>query len=104
MEKILSIIIIVFVILQIILFFKIWGMTNNIKKIKNKLIDNRRVVDAKTAYLNGQIAIAKKLLDDGLRLVDTDLEREPHSQEFNECRKQILSTYKYLGFDAPARK
>lgn len=30
-----SIVIIVFGILQIILFFKIWGMTNNIKEIKN---------------------------------------------------------------------
>lgn len=33
-----SIIIIVFGILQIILFFKLWGMTNDIKEIKNKYI------------------------------------------------------------------
>lgn len=32
-----SIVIITFGILQIILFFKIWGMTNNVKKIANKL-------------------------------------------------------------------
>ena len=32
-----SVIIIVFGILQIILFFKLWGMTNNVKKISNKL-------------------------------------------------------------------
>ena len=31
-----NIIIITFGILQIILFFKIWGMTNDIKQIKNK--------------------------------------------------------------------
>ena len=30
----------VFGILQIILFFKIWGMTNNVKKIKNKLFED----------------------------------------------------------------
>lgn len=29
-----SIVIIVFGVLQIILFFKIWGMTNNIKELK----------------------------------------------------------------------
>lgn len=33
-----SIIIIVFGILQIILFFKLWGMTNDIKDIKNKYL------------------------------------------------------------------
>ncbi|MFV0312191.1 MAG: hypothetical protein ACK5KN_11165 [Dysgonomonas sp.] len=34
MEIVLSIIFIIFGILQIILFFKIWGMTNDIRKIK----------------------------------------------------------------------
>lgn len=33
-----SIVIIVFCILQIILFFKLWGMTNDIKKIKDKYL------------------------------------------------------------------
>lgn len=40
MENILlvtSIIIIVFGALQIILFFKVWGMTNDVRKIKNIL-------------------------------------------------------------------
>ena len=32
-----SIVIIVFGILQIILFFKLWGMTNDVKKIKSSL-------------------------------------------------------------------
>lgn len=103
METLLVVIFVVFGILQIVLFFKLWGMTNDIRKIKKQSIDDRRLVDAKTAYLNGQIAIAKKLLDDGLRIVDTDLERDPNSQEFNEWRKRILSTYKYLGFDTPKK-
>lgn len=34
MEDLLAIIIIVFGVLQIILFFKIWGMTNNVSKMK----------------------------------------------------------------------
>lgn len=37
-----SIIIIVFGILQIILFFKIWGMTNDVREIKNMLELNIR--------------------------------------------------------------
>lgn len=32
-----SIVIIVFGVLQIILFFKLWGMTNDVERIKNKL-------------------------------------------------------------------
>ena len=32
-----SIVIIVFGILQIILFFKLWGMTNDVKKIRKSL-------------------------------------------------------------------
>ena len=35
--NIVSIIIIVFGVLQIILFFKIWGMTNDVKQIKESL-------------------------------------------------------------------
>ena len=39
METFMAIVFLVFGILQIILFFKIWGMTNNVKKIKNKLFE-----------------------------------------------------------------
>lgn len=37
MTTFVSIILLAFCILQIILFFKVWRMTNNVKKIKNKL-------------------------------------------------------------------
>lgn len=43
MERILlitSIVIIAFGVLQIILFFKVWGMTNDVRKIKNNTIDS----------------------------------------------------------------
>lgn len=40
METLLAIILIVFGILQIILFFKIWGMTNDIREMKNKYINS----------------------------------------------------------------
>lgn len=39
MELLIAIILIVFGILQIILFFKIWGMTNDIKSIKIRYVD-----------------------------------------------------------------
>ena len=34
----LTIILLVFGVLQIILFFKVWGMTNDIKEIRNKYL------------------------------------------------------------------
>lgn len=37
MEVFLSIVLLVFGVLQIILFFKLWGMTNNTKEIKKLL-------------------------------------------------------------------
>lgn len=37
MTTFISIILLIFCILQIILFFKVWRMTNDVKKIKNKL-------------------------------------------------------------------
>lgn len=38
MELIVILLVIAFGILQIILFFKLWGMTNNVKIIKNKIV------------------------------------------------------------------
>lgn len=38
MYEFLSIVLLIFGVLQIMLFFKMWGMTNDIKKIKNKYL------------------------------------------------------------------
>lgn len=35
-----SVVIIAFGVLQIILFFKVWGMTNDVRKIKNKTVNS----------------------------------------------------------------
>lgn len=42
MNDLVSIILFVFGILQIILFFKIWGMTNDVKELKNYIIYNNK--------------------------------------------------------------
>lgn len=36
----LTIVLLIFGVLQIILFFKIWGMTNDIREIRNKYLKN----------------------------------------------------------------
>ena len=38
MVDFLTIILLIFGVLQIILFFKVWGMTNDIKEIRNKYL------------------------------------------------------------------
>lgn len=45
METFMAIVFLVFGILQIILFFKVWGMTNDVKKIKNKLYEDNFPVE-----------------------------------------------------------
>ena len=36
----LTIVLLIFGVLQIILFFKVWGMTNDIREIRNKYLKN----------------------------------------------------------------
>jgi hypothetical protein len=47
---ILSLIMVIFAILQIVLFFKIWGMTKNILEIKNKIIPDTGSVIAREIH------------------------------------------------------
>lgn len=62
----LSIIFIVFGILQIILFFKLWGMTNNIRAIKQKMGCEHNYWEIRKALLKGDQELAKKLVLDSL--------------------------------------
>lgn len=47
MYEFLSIVLIIFGVLQIILFFKMWGMTNDIKGIRNKYLkyEDKKMID-----------------------------------------------------------
>jgi hypothetical protein len=47
MEIIIGITVVVFGIFQIILFFKIWGMTDDIREIKNKYINQHNIITEK---------------------------------------------------------
>lgn len=58
-----SIVIIVFGILQIILFFKLWGMTNDVKKIKNSLpVSLDGISPAKIEFAIGNKEKAKEMV------------------------------------------
>ena len=47
---ILGLVMLVFGILQIILFFKVWGMTNDVRKITHHLIPIKHHVSPKYSY------------------------------------------------------
>ena len=58
-----SIVIIVFGILQIILFFKLWGMTNDVKKIRKSLPNvSSDLSTAKMEFIIGNTDKAKEML------------------------------------------
>lgn len=63
-----SVIIIIFGILQIILFFKLWGMTNNVERINNKvrgrLSDSNLGWEIRKSILKGDKKRAEDLLFD----------------------------------------
>ena len=59
-----GIVIIAFGILQIILFFKVWGMTNNVKRIW-KNIDNKDFLsDACVSYIKGNLEETERLANE----------------------------------------
>lgn len=69
MEIFITIITIVVGVLQIVLFFKLWSMTNDVKKLKNKLhadFDIDRTDEIRIALLKGDKEKAIELLTDKL--------------------------------------
>ena len=80
--NVVSIIIIVFGILQIILFFKIWGMTNNVREIKNMM-----ELKIKNEFQEKE-NIAKSPIDDNIEYnkenIEYDKEDFPANTKFNK--------------------
>lgn len=67
MDLVISIIVAVFAVLQIILFFKLWGMTNDVKEIKETVEINslfNSMWEVRRALFKGDKRKAKELLDD----------------------------------------
>lgn len=66
MENLLAIIFIVFGILQIILFFKIWIMTDNIKDIRDKIVGN---TFERPSYYEDEQESFRKFKDEGHAII-----------------------------------
>lgn len=116
MESIVWIIIIVFGILQIILFFKIWGMTNDIEKIRDKYCrtETVKIEGIKPAVVRmknlGQKKEALVFLDnmmqkrlDGLftELQTSDTPIEELDKHWSNYVRGYTKMYIYLGEEIP---
>ena len=98
-------VIIILGILQIILFFKLWGMTNDVKKIKDSfLLGPNGISSAKIEFAIGNIEKAKELLKKEFiidvfkiykEIVATDYSQHQHEiNVYNKEYKKLESHYR----------
>lgn len=84
-----SIVIIVFGILQIILFFKLWGMTNDVKKIKSSLpISLEGISPAKIEFAIGNKEKAKEMVKREFISDVYKIYREVLSYEYSQYQQE----------------
>ena len=86
METFMAIVFLVFGILQIILFFKIWGMTNNVKKIKEAFLEK----DFPAEYLLVKPDLVKDAFYANIRKIDKLIYLED-----KEAARRTLLSMKY---------
>lgn len=93
METVLAIIFIVFGVLQIILFFKVWGMTNDVSFIKKVLYSNNLKIKANVLALKGELTEAKKAMDESFL---SELTKYDGSKSFYHFYDEIAAEYEEL--------
>lgn len=102
MEIFIAIIAIVVGVLQIVLFFKIWVMTNDVKKIKEKMdadIEIDRIDKIRIALLKGDKQKAIELLTDKLatELVKKSSEEFVTPEEIKDIKEKYAKEFAKLG-------
>lgn len=94
--KLVIFIFIVFGILQIILFFKVWKMTNDVSKIKSRISPS----SAKLEYMKGDLKKAQEILDIEIFevLIEySEFSKETYDREFDSLVATYEPTYKKMG-------
>lgn len=100
MYTVLAIIMIVFAILQIILFFKVWGMTNNVKEITKKLECDLEPVDyIRKALLKGDKEKSEDLLTDALaqELIAFAAGYTDKYRSIEDIKEKYIKLFKHIG-------
>ena len=99
----LTIVLLIFGVLQIILFFKVWGMTNDVNRITKKLqCEKDKTWNIRRALLYGDQERAKRELMD---CIISDFEKFGDGGYGFNCVEDIISKYepafKQLGMEIP---
>lgn len=102
MEILTAIIAIVVGVLQIVLFFKLWSMTNDVKKIKEKMdadIEIDRIEKIRIALLKGDKQKAIELLTDKLatELVKKSSEEFVTPEGIKDIKEKYAKEFAKLG-------
>jgi len=97
MTTILSVILIIFGILQIMLFFKIWVMTDDVSFIKNKNGTSDKIKNAQIEYMKGNLDRSKDLPDRCLYEDIMNLGKSvPYNPEYLRRFDMLENSYKAL--------
>lgn len=101
-----GIVMIAFGILQIILFFKVWGMTNNVKRIWRKIDNKDFLSEACVSYLKGDIEDTEKLANEAFiqevaLLSKTSESYEDWLNDFNKLEEKYTRIFQKIEKQAP---
>lgn len=97
---------IVFGVLQIVLFFKIWEMTTNISEIKNRIFENDYTSDANYYYLLGDIDKAEKLLNEAFlkeisNISSRTTSEDNWAQNFEKLKSKYSKAFEKINRESP---
>lgn len=106
MIEFVSIIGIVFGILQIVLFFKVWGMTNDVNKIATQLgcLNKDYVSDIRKALLKNEKTAAKEILTDCLVCDLSDFSEGTNMDKYSsvkDIKKKYQELFDIIGEELP---
>ncbi len=101
-----GIVIIAFGILQIILFFKVWGMTNNVKRIWKKIDNKDFLSNACISYIKGDLEETEKLANEAFLQEVALLSKSSESYEdwlngYKKLKDKYTRLFKKIDKPAP---
>lgn len=101
-----GIVMIAFGILQIILFFKVWGMTNNVKRIWKKIDNKDFLSNACISYIKGDLEETEKLANEAFIQEVALLSKSSESYEawadgYKELKEKYTRIFKKIDKPTP---
>lgn len=101
-----SVILVAFGILQIILFFKIWGMTNDVSRIWKKIDNKDFLSEACVSYIKGNLDETERLANEAFLQEAAFLSKSTNSYEdwqngYRKLEEKYTRIFKKIDKPAP---